>query len=336
MYTPLDIVNTPNCLPSPWHPSVVFVAEGWNGHPYWMAQTPFPNHDMEPYRDRYELPCVHYSDDGIHWSPIPNNPIVELTDVEIAAHEYYSDPHLVFKNGVLELYYRFTILQAGQLVGNKTLLLRSVSHDGYNWSEPQTIADLRKIEDIAVWGEQIISQALCWDEHRYRCWYVDKSSYLHSRNIRIVTSVDGVEWTKSKLCSIDGPAMDPWHIDVQYYDGKYQMIVYDMWRLRWYESEDGLHFRFVSDILQPSSKPYHFYAGGLYRACSVKTDTDIRVYFSAEREDQSYIGLLSTTDRLHFRPVSGVSSFRWIPLAWKSLIAYNWKRIKKGIKRVIK
>ena len=29
MHTPLDIKNTPNCQPHPWHPSVIYVAEGW-------------------------------------------------------------------------------------------------------------------------------------------------------------------------------------------------------------------------------------------------------------------------------------------------------------------
>lgn len=307
-------------MPMPWHPSVVFVADGWNGHTYWMAQTPFPPMDIEPYRDRYELPCIHYSDDGIHWKPINGNPIVDLSQEEIEAHNYYSDTHLVLKDGILELYFRYTILTNQQLVGNKTSLLRSVSYNGISWSTPQVVADLRREQDIQIWGEQIISEAVRWDGKQYQCWYVDKSSYLNNRHIRMTTSADGKQWTSNVLCSLEGQEIEPWHIDVQYYDGKYQMIVYDMNKLVWYESEDGVQFNYVSDILSPSPKRYDFYADGLYRACSIKTDKEIRVYFSAKRKDKSYIGLLVTKDRIHFEPTNGLPKWRWFPVVWKSYV----------------
>ena len=177
MFTPLDIHNSPNCLPFPWHPSVIFIAEGWNGHTYWMAQTPFPPMEIAPYRDRYELPCIYYSDDGIHWKPINGNPIVDLSKEEIDAHNYYSDPHLVLKDGILELYFRYTILTNRQLVGNKTILLRSESTNGFVWSSPQVIADLshhcrlRRHYNIKRWGRRIHLLLL-------------NTSVLHARNHR--------------------------------------------------------------------------------------------------------------------------------------------------------
>lgn len=320
MFTPLDIRSTSNCLPLPWHPSVVYIKNGWNGHPYWMVQTPYPPMEMVPYRDRYELPCVHYSDDGIHWLPIEANPILDLTADELEAHNYYSDPHLIFMDGHLELYFRFTILKDRKLESNKTLLLRSISEDGFVWSEPQVIADLRKDADVAIWGEQIISQALCWDGKQYQCWYVDKSSYMHNRNIRMTLSTDGKKWKANQVCVLDGIVIDPWHIDVQYYDNKYQMIVYDMDKLVWLESEDGVHFQYVSNILSPSPYRYDFYADGLYRACSVKVDDAIRIYFSARRKDKTYLGLLSTKDREHFVPVNGITKCQWFSVVWKSYI----------------
>lgn len=326
MFTPLDIHNSPNCLPFPWHPSVIFIAEGWNGHTYWMAQTPFPPMEIAPYRDRYELPCIYYSDDGIHWKPINGNPIVDLSKEEIDAHNYYSDPHLVLKDGILELYFRYTILTNRQLVGNKTILLRSESTNGFVWSSPQVIADLRTEQDVNIWGEQIISPALRWDGNKYQCWYVDKSSYLHDRHVRLTTSIDGKQWNQNILCSLEDRIIDPWHIDVQYYDGKYQMIVYDMNKLVWYESEDGVHFNYVSDILSPSPKRYDFYTDGLYRACSVKTNERIRVYFSAKRKDKTYIGLLATEDRIHFKPIHGLSQWSWFSVVWKPVLKSIFKR----------
>ena len=312
----------------PWHPSVVYIADGWNGHRYWMAQTPFPPMEVLPYRDRYELPCIHYSDDGLNWQPIDGNPIVDLTQDEIDANNYYSDPHLVLKDGIMELYFRYTILTNRQLEGNKTCLLRCISSDGFNWSQPVVIADLRKQDDKAVWGEQIISQAVCWHGNQYRCWYVDKSSYHSDRKIRLSVSADGKTWNRNKLCMLDGPQIDPWHIDVQYYDGMYQMVVYDMNKLSWYESEDGLHFRYVSEILQPSPHRYDFFTDGLYRACSVKTDQEIRIYFSAKRKDRTYIGLLATQDRIHYRRINGIKCIQWLPVVWKAYVKAFFKYLK--------
>ena len=320
MHTPLSVNNVSNCLQYPWHPSVVYVKEGWNGHKWWMAQTPFPPFNLEPYRDRFELPCIHFSDDGIRWEPVPNNPIEELTNEEIEAHNYYSDPHLIFKDGRMELYYRFTFLKDRQLIGNKTLLLKRSMGDGFQWSDREVVADLRKQEDVEVWGEQIISQALVWREGKYRCYYVNKSSYLTSRQILFTDSQDGHDWTKYKEIELNGGNIDPWHIDMQFYDGKYQMIVYDMNRLVWFESEDGIHFDFVSEILRPSSRRYDFYADGLYRACSVKVNDEILVYFSANRKKNTYIGLLSTCDRQHFKPINGESIMKWLPVIWKPLL----------------
>ncbi len=283
--------------------------------------------EIAPYRDRYELPCVHYSDDGLRWYPILTNPIVDLTSEELEAHDYYSDPHLILRGGKMELFYRFTFLKDKQLIDNKTLLLKSVSEDGSHWSEKEVVADLRKASDVSIWGDQIISQALCWDGLMYRCWYVDKSSYQQNRNIRLSTSTDGKVWNQSVLCVLGGPVIDPWHIDVQYYDGLYQMIVYDMKNLLWYESKDGVRFDFVSEILKPSPNRYDFYTDGLYRACSVKTDVGLYVFFSAKRKQKTYIGLLQTEDRRHFTPINGMSKWKWMPIIWKPLLKSAAKRV---------
>ena len=332
MYTPLKVKNTTNCLPLPWHPSVVYIPEGWNGHQYWMAQTPFPPFEIEPYRDRYELPCIHYSDDGLKFYPISSNPIVDLSKADIDEQNYYSDPHLILVNGKLELYFRFTMLKDRKLESNKTILLRSISDNGLLWSKPEIIADLRGEKDITIWGEQIISQSLIWDGKKYQCWYVDKSSYLQERNIRLTSSPDGNNWDSNVLCKLDGALIDPWHIDVQYYDGKYQMIVYDMHKLIWYESSDGVNFSYVSDILSPSPNRYDFYTDGLYRACSIKNEKNIIVYFSARRKNKTYIGALRTIDRLSFEEVNGIPKLEWLPIIWKPLLKSYFKRIKKLIK----
>lgn len=335
MHTPLIINNTPNCKPHPWHPSVVYCEKIWNGHRWWMAQTPLPPTDVSPYRDRYELPCIHFSDDGIHWDPIPSNPIDDIDESMVMAHNYLSDPHLLLHNGVLECYYRLSLLNNCQLIGNKTLLLKKTSTDGTHWSEREVVADLRREEDISIWGEQIISQAVVWDGAHYRCWYVDRSGYLKNRRILMTTSTDGHIWEPYSICNLLGtPDFDPWHIDVQFFDGEYQMLLFDEWNLHFLSSSDGINFHYISHVLTPTLLFTDFYSHGIYRACSVKVKDKILVYFSAKTERQASIGLLSTTDRKHFVPENGISFIDYFP---KFILRnLSFKNIKRFVKRKLR
>ena len=257
-----------------------------------------------------------------------------------------SDPHLVIRNGLMECYYRRSLLTNRQLVGNTTQLLRKTSADGLHWSEREVVADLREKSDNAIWGQQIISPAIHWDGQRYRCWYVDRSGYLPNRQILMTTSVDGESWKPYTVCQLDMPSdIDPWHIDVQHYDGRYQMLLYDGWHLHWLDSADGLSFRYASKVLSPTQYFMDFYSNGLYRACSVKVGREIWVYFSAKTEHQSSFGLLSTRDRVKFKPVNGISKCQYIKQyllpqsSWhnaKRFVKHSLKPLKRMVKRLLK
>lgn len=310
---PLRIQAAKGCLNHPYHPSVVYIEGGFGGHKWWMAQTPFPPFEvMAPYVDRYELPCIHYSDDGLKWHPIEYNPIDDLTQKEIELQEYFSDPHLILRGDQLELYYRFSILENKSLVGNKTLLYRRTSKDGVHWSEREMVADLRNTKDVAIWGEQIISQAVLWKNGLYFCWYVDASHHISPRGVRVITSKDGVHWNSYQQCGFEGDdALQPWHIDVQYYQGKYQMMMFDVDAnvLSWYQSDDAIHWTKKADLLTPSHKRGDFYENSLYRACSVWGNDRMRVYFSANNRLRSSIGLLESLEEVNFAIVNGRNSF---------------------------
>ena len=334
MYTPLVIQQNKNCMPHPWHPSVVYIREGWNGYKYWMVQTPYPPLDVLPYVDRYELPCVHFSNDGIHWKSIKANPIDDLTEEMITNHNYYSDPHLLIRENRMECYYRLTLLVDQQLENSKTLLLRKTSLDGFVWSKAEIVADLRRDSDILIWGEQIISQAVIWDGSQYKCWYVDRSGYINGRKINLTSSQDGKTWNKYIQCSLCGKEIDPWHIDVQYFDDKYQMIVFDKYGLFWFESIDGVSYTYVSDIIYPTRFFVDFYSEGLYRACSVKVENVINIYFSAKNENKASIGLLCTKDRISFQKINGMNQLRY--LTKYILPNLSYKKCKYLVKRFVK
>lgn len=333
MHTPIQLPTNNNCQPHPWHPSIVYTEQGWNGHLFWMAQTPYPPFHVPPYCDYYEVPCIHYSDDGIKWTPIHSNPIEKITHEMEFAHDYFSDPHLLLKDGILECYYRRTFLKNKQLIGNKTLLLKRTSTDGETWTESTVIADLRTEADQIIWGNQIISPAIQYIKGNYHCWYVDRSSYLTNREIHMCTSTDGIHWQPYQKCLLAGHSIDPWHIDVQYYNNKYQLVVYDMTSLHWFDSFDGIHFDYVSTILKPTNYFIDFYATGLYRACSVKVDNNIYLYFSAKNAQRTSIGLLRTTDRKSFHFINGLSQLDY----FKEYVypQLSIKTLKRFIKHII-
>lgn len=329
MIAPIRILNSKSLPKDVWHPSVLYIPDGWNGHKWWMSETPYSPRHIPPYTDRWELPCIHYSDDGLTWYPIKHNPIDDLTQDDIAQQNYLSDPHLVMKDGVMYCYYRYTLLKDRQIEGNQTVLYRKYSVDGQNWSERELVADLRKEEDVAIWGEQIISQSILWNEKKqiWECWYVDGSGYKPDRGVRYVCSKDAIHWEKFRQCVIPMENDHPWHIDVQIYDGIYHMLCFsDNNVLSLYTAEDGEEFVYQNLVLKPQLNT--FYWERIYRSCSVFDGEKYRIYFSGFDEELGRIGMVQTKDWKIYKVYS----------MWWNLDYYCGK-IKKGVqslKRVIK
>lgn len=332
MHNPLIIHNTPNLPRYFWHPSVVYIPEGFGGHRWWMAQSPYhPNVKLKPYQSRWELPCVHWSDDGVTWHSIPKNPIDDIEPELLKEEDFLSDPHLVYRDGILELYYRKTLQQNRVIFGSKTLLFKKTSTDGVNWSSRTLIVDLRKDEDIAVWGEQIISHAIVWTGEKYMCWYVDKSHYISERNIRMATSKDGVHWEANSVCTLQDYLDLPWHIDVQLVNGEYHMLCYSdkADSLSHLVSKDGLHWDFDRQILTHATSIFSFYSSQIYRSCLVALEDQYRVYFSAATAFRSYIGLVATKDWKHFEHIGPKRNAQFII---DTIVLVVRKSLRKGIK----
>lgn len=324
MKTPIDI-EIPKILPHhPWHPSAVYVPEGWNGHRCWMAQTPYPPFHVAPYKDRWELPCIHYSDDGIRWESIDANPIDDLTDEQIASHSYHSDPHLVKKDGVLYCYYRLM-----EDHDERTTILRKHSRDGVKWSEREIIKverGKRKVES------EIISPAVVWTGEKWRMYYVDDTYTNLQRGIQLAESEDGIHFTV--IGSVwEQQEVKPWHIDVQLIEGKYYLLVHDvdantLWL---YTSKDGMHFGEGKEILKASGKLTDYWSHKLYRACLVDVEGKKHIYFSANEGMASYIGRMVEEKKGMFTIVDCMQGARKA----KFVLCFWCRRIKQFIQRVI-
>lgn len=319
-------IECPNGLNQPYHPSVVYREMGLFGYKYWMAQTPYPIVACVPYRDRYELPCVYYSDDGFNWHPI-KNPLDDLTEVEIKNGCYFSDPHLVLKGTVLELFYRFSDTDGIRLY-------KRVTTDGIHWSDRELVIDMHIEASHHLFGNDFISPSVIWSEKNgYECWYVDDTYLNHERRIRYTHSVDGIVWEKSQLCVCNGDTI-PWHIDVQEINGELNMIVFDVnnQRLDWYIGNTKQVWNYKSRIIVPSHRRGDFYECGLYRACLIKVKDMYRVYFSAHNNRDSCIGVIETGDRLHFNIKTGQSLWKTI----NNSLYWCYKSVRRNAKRVIK
>lgn len=285
--SPLDI-KTFDGSNQPYHPSVIFFENGWNGYKYWMVVTPYPMH--VEYKDRWECPCIYASNDGIKWDlPLGlTNPIDDLFKEDIIAKNFFSDPHLVVKDGQLECWYRITKKTKDDA---NTILIRKRTTDGINWSEREILANPEDSSIASTLGDMVRSQAVLYNNGKYRMWYVDNKRNVGHRNICYSESTDGHIWQNRIICDTR-KEINPWHIDVSMIDGVYYLTIYDLWNLTLWGSKDGISFEYIKETLSPSLVYGSFYSDGLYRSSLIKDCSGYKLYFSAFDEWKTSIGLM--------------------------------------------
>jgi len=323
--TPIHI-SIPSFLPShPWHPSVVYVSGGWNGHRWWMAETPFPPFNVRPYKDRWELPCIHYSDDGINWNSIDENPIDDISEDQISNYGYLSDPHLILVNDVLYCYYRLMSDWDKQ-----TTIYLKRSKDGIHWSDREVVCSVASAE------REIVSPAIVCKDGKFRMYYVDGHYTNLNRGIQMCESMDGVHFDEPRKVKYPTTYMSnpiiPWHIDVQCISEKVYMVLYDQEQesLFFLQSIDGIHFETQQKLLQVSKRWGGFYNQKLYRACYVEAGQVSRVYFSATNGESSHIGLMELQSNGDWHVVDcrkGTEHFVFI-------ITMLWQDVYKSYKKI--
>ena len=307
--TPLTI-KTPEGSNQPYHPSVLYIQGGWNGYKYWMAETPYPLgkdgdwKGLPPYRERWETPCIHVSNDGIHWNNLEEsyNPIDDLDEQDIQNKNYFSDTHLTFYKDTLECWYRISHKK-----DNATYILRKYTLNGKDWSPREVMIDLQDSSIIKnETGNMIISPAIYKGINGYTMWYVN--SVKKPREICRSSSIDGKKWSKKEICRLPDASVTPWHIDLQYIDKKYYLVIYDYDTnlLTLWSSIDGLSFGNKKVLLSRAPILGSFYSYGLYRSSLLKDDNEYKLYFSAF-EKSTKIGLMKGTslDSLQIYPVAG-------------------------------
>ncbi len=320
---------------SPYHPSVLYFKDGWNGYKYWMAETPYKPY-TKPYRDRYECPSIHVSQDGLHWEELSkgSNPIDDLDERGIRELDYFSDPHLVFKDNAIECWYRLT-LRGGDADNHKNhIVIRKVTHDGINWSEREIVIKPGKYHPL---GEMIISQALLYINGKYHIWYVN-SENKQGRKLCYSNSDDGIRWTEYTECTLSKENANPWHIDVNVIDKELWLICYDFKDIHLYKGTSYTNFNHLKVLLTPSVFG-SFYFNGLYRATMIK-DKTYKLYFSADDSFRTFIGIMEGESPADLKVISpdDKKHASFLSLATQ---AVKWQRrrlffYRNNIKKILK
>lgn len=308
----LDI-QTPDGSNQPYHPSVLFFENAWNGWEYWMAFTPMPI-GAKPYTDRWECPCVVVSHDGINWCyPGEKRYLDDLNQVQIADMDYFSDPHLVYdkEKDKLYLYYRLSEGK-GKHDKKRITLYRKDTSDGITWSERKKV-----IYDEIVMEDKPTSPAIMKNSsNNYQMWYVAEGSRKYKHSVYHVSSTDGIHFSKREKVKLANE-VDPWHIDCQNIDGKYYMVAFSFdEKLTLLSSMDGMDFEFVKVLIGASNQLGSFYRIGIYRSCLVKDNGSYKLYLSAKSGSRVSIGLMEGNNLidLHIKSVNTKVKYKFF---WK-------------------
>ena len=244
------------------HPKLLYFPHGWNGYRYWMSFTPYPGTDA-----RYENPSIVTSNDGKAWA-VPKglkNPVAGVPD-DVSGGGYYSDPQLVMRGRIMELWYRYN--KASECRGNSRLdrYYRIRSSDGVHWTVPELMHASR-------FGT--LSLAVLWTGSRYQFWYT-----TYSYDLIHAVSTDGKDWEEIKPCAVSLPTgFRPYHQDVISYRNRYYLLQTAIrqkeysFSLFMLESGDGIHFS-KSAFFSPSSSPVILDKTWMYRSTLAPVDQD--------------------------------------------------------------
>lgn len=247
------------------HPKVLYFENGFGGHQYWMAATPYPDTN-----DFYENPCIYYSDDMIHWTSIPGNPIAKVETTS----EHQADTDLVFVNGKLELRW----LYRNKTVGNQ-IFYCSKSSDGLTWSAKEKFYETSHY--------LMASPVVLHKNNLYTLYFINPVYKLE-----VFTSPTGLFGSWQALGVFDiGFATEtgrsPWHMDIVETDLGYEMVFcafktgqsHATNRLYYARSDDGLNFNNAEVILDKSHKGFD--NATIYRASFIKVNGMYYMFYSA-------------------------------------------------------
>lgn len=287
---PLFIADTFG-LNQPLHPTVLHFPSGFNGYKYVMVQTPYPQSGNPLYKDRYECPTLHFSNDKINWTA--GILMDDLTEDEITARSYFSDPELVYNSdtNTLECWYRLTHVNARpgeSSIG--TRLLRKVINTNGTLSSRQV---LMTEAEMTTYAGVVRSQALLYENGVYKMWF---TGYQTSSNVGYgytATPEIPSSWVFTSV-TMTGKTESTWHLDiVRSGTDLYFIDNTTPNNLFLYKSTGSeTNFSFVKVLLQKTLNNKDYYGQTVYRATGLIVDGLFSVFVSGWNNAVASIGLM--------------------------------------------
>lgn len=202
--TPPDY-NGSNAYLSVTHPDVYYNPAGWNGYPYWMAITPYPDQNREN-------PCVYVSYNGQDWADFGNNPIAPYTEATANGYGYHADTDIcVQSNGLMAVYY-MTFKSAPT---NRLAIVVKTSADGRTWSARREVASHGS--GIAGNVEGLSPSVVVETNGNLVMFHVGYTNNTTQVMGFRVSTDHGTNWSAVTNCPILTNRMgwpSPWHLDV--------------------------------------------------------------------------------------------------------------------------
>lgn len=251
-------IPTYDANPSITHPSVVYVPAGFGGYTRWMAFTPYPD-------GARENPSIVASNDGVTWE-VPSgltNPLTTNAEAIASGYALWSDTHLMHHDGSLYLYFRGT---GSDVEG--IFLMTSVN--GVTWTARQEVF-------TSATNRAVLSPAVVHDGSQFVMYSVNDEEADSTLKVKRRTSATAGGFVLAGETTVTMPASTdyrPWHLDVQYENGRYHMLVQTHYslnnaRLIYLRSGNGTAFTGRTSGRAVPILGYGFDASGHYRSALV-------------------------------------------------------------------
>ncbi len=242
--------------------------------------------------DRYHIGYARLSNDGWFWEKQGRI----LAPAEGWNGYHLIDPVVIAAPGNWRLWYsgNSTDSPLGYAVGH------AVSRNGTEWrSDPQEAV---LAGDPQQWDAQGIAYTdILYDPvvNLFKMWYSGFSGPVAS--FGYATSPDGLKWTKYKNNPVYAVLPGVIAPDVKFDGGIYRMYYAQLYfkkgmrtKISLAESEDGIHWKFIKDVLKPREK---WEGGKLMSPCIAFFNQKVHLFYCAQKGSRWAIGEATATAR---------------------------------------
>ncbi|WP_276679766.1 hypothetical protein [Empedobacter brevis] len=288
----------------PLHPTVEYFENGFNGYKYVMVQTPYPQSANIIYKDRFECPTIHYSNDKINWTA--GKLVDDLTAEEIVAKSYMSDPELVWNKDTLklELWYRITHVASRATEGTTigTQLLRKIVNSDGTFGSREVLMTETQMQ--ATTAKEIRSMAILYENSTYKMWFTG----MNGGNVgygETATPTISTSWVFSQV-TMTGKTTNTWHLDVVRDGANIWFIdcttLFDLDLFKWVSNTQ---FTRVKRLLSRTNNDKDYYGKVVYRSSGLIVNNVYTILISGWNNKFASMGIMEGDSFENLKHVDG-------------------------------